>query len=361
MTPQQRTLARHRLRLGIVNVGFWVIIAAAGVFWFVCGDTRDFTANRLGLLSFAALAVQSMFDFIGGALLKPEPRPSMGTFLRSWSRGALVHTMGLTGAALLSFASFRLTGGFCLAILVGTAALALGRRQLLWAVAGVSTQEMPHAGEAILAARTTSPTFTGGIVGFGRHAQSLLPERWLESLPEPELAAEMSRREWQMKEGLPWRSLLLVSGWNLLGGGVGTLALTLAERPPATAMLGHVCWMTLWAFAGLLILPAFSRHAVFAADRAAADSGCDPRDWIERFPSLVGEDGSSTSAVQTIFYPIPSAERRLRHLEKPLAGCVPGNLARSNLYYSWATLTPLGRAVHCNVGCPELWVFPPSA
>ena len=119
--------------------------------------------------------------------------------------------------------------------------------------------------------------------------------------------------------------------------------------------------MTLWAFGGLLLLPALSRPTVFAADRAAADSGCDPRRWISRFPNVVGEDGSSNSTVQTIFYPIPSAEFRLRQLDQPPSGFVPGNLARSNLYYSWATLTLLGRAVHCNVGRPALWVFPPSA
>ena len=35
--------------------------------------------------------------------------------------------------------------------------------------------------------------------------------------------------------------------------------------------------------------------------------------------------------------------------EKPAPRFVPGSLTRSNLYYSWATLTLLGRAVHCNV------------
>ena len=48
-------------------------------------------------------------------------------------------------------------------------------------------------------------------------------------------------------------------------------------------------------------------------------------------------------------------------LANPAAGFVPGNLARNNLYYSWAAFTLLGRAVHCNVGRPALWVFPPSA
>ena len=59
-------------------------------------------------------------------------------------------------------------------------------------------------------------------------------------------------------------------------------------------------------------------------------------------------------AVETIFYPMPSAARRLRQIEKPLTGFIPASLSRSNLYYSWATLTLLGRAVHCNVGRPVL-------
>ena len=66
--------------------------------------------------------------------------------------------------------------------------------------------------------------------------------------------------------------------------------------------------------------------------------------------------------MQAVFYPVPSAARRLLRLEGPRpTGFVPGSLARSNLYYSWAACTLLGRAVHCNVGRPALWVFPPSA
>ena len=191
--------------------------------------------------------------------------------------------------------------------------------------------------------------------------KSLIPERWLANLPKEELAVESGRREWQLENGLPDRAFILVLGWNLIGGFFGSLIFKLAERTPAEALLGHACWMTLWTFGSLLILPTLSRKAVFAADRAAADSGHDPRPWIARFPNLVGEDGSSNSTVQNIFYPIPSASLRLRQLEKPLSGFVAGNLARSNLYYSWATLTLLGRAVHCNVGRPALWVFPPSA
>ena len=127
-----------------------------------------------------------------------------------------------------------------------------------------------------------------------------------------------------MKCKLPGRTLILV-----LGAFSGLLPPGLVQRAPAVALLGYVCWTMLWGFGGLLLLPALSRKAVFAADRSAADSGCDPRDWVERFPRLVGEDGSSKSAVHNIFYPILSASLRLRQLEKPLSGFVPSNLIMS--------------------------------
>ena len=205
------------------------------------------------------------------------------------------------------------------------------------------------------------PAFTGGLVGFGRRAGSVLPAAWRESLPEAELAVEARRREWQIAKGLPGRAFLLVLIWNILGAFVGTLALGLAARAPTTALLGYACWMTLWTFGSLLVFPVLSRKVVFAADRAAADSGLDVRQWITRFPVLIGEDGASRATVQTIFYPIPAAAMRLRALANPTNGFVAGNLARNNLYYSWAAFTLLGRAVHCNAGRPALWVFPPSA
>jgi hypothetical protein len=262
---------------------------------------------------------------------------------------------------LVTYTSVRLTGGFLLGIVLSTVGLAVSRSFLLRAIGGISTRARLHDRANCLVAENTSGAFTGGIFGFGRRARGVVPAHWLTALPREQLAAESSRRQWQIERGLPARAFLLVLGWNLVGASLGSLAFGLAVRPPAEALLGYACWMTIWAFGGLLLLPTLSRNAVFSADRAAADSGHDPRSWIAHFPDLVGEDGSPRSAVQAIFYPIPSVAQRLRRLDQPLPGTVLGNLARSNLYYSWATLTLLGRAVHCNVGQPALWVFPPSA
>lgn len=361
MTPEQFELARRRLWLGITNVGFWVLMAAMGL----CGldryDTSGVGIRHLGPMFLAVLATQAVFDLVGGITLMPGPRPSVTTFLRRWSRGVFGHTLVLATVGIVSALSLRLTGGFGAGIVLTTTALVLGRRQLLRAVAGGLIVEQTRDGETILTVALDDPAFTGGIVGLGRRAKSLLPAGWMTTLPEPELAVESARRRWQIANALPARAFMLVLLWNLLGTSIGTEVFQFAARPPAVALGGHACWMTLWAFASLLVLPALSRNAVFAADRAATGPGHDPRAWITRFPALVGEDGSPDAVVQAIFYPVPSAETRLRRMVHPSTGFVSGNLARSNLYYSWATFTLLGRAVHCNVGRPALWVFPPSA
>ncbi len=361
MTHLQIELARRRLALGITNVGFWVLAAAAGLCWLVNRGGAAPATELLCAIGVAVIAAQAVFDFIGGVTLMPGLRPSVMTFLSGWLRGVLGHTLVLTAVGMVSVFSLRFTGGFSAAIVFTTLALALGRRHLLRAFVGVAPWEHSRDGERTLTVAINDPAFTGGIVGLGRHAKSLMPASWMSTLPMPELAAESSRRRWQIANALPVRAFVLILLWNLLGAFIGTQVFHLAARPPAAALFGHACWMTLWTFASLLVLPALSRKAVFAADRAAADSGHDPRAWITRFTDLVGEDGSPNAAVQAIFYPVPSTELRLRQLGHPSTGVVPGNLARSNLYFSLATFTLLGRAVHCNVGRPALWVFPPSA
>lgn len=359
MTSEQMKLARSRLRLGIANVGFWVVTASGGLYWLTSGGAHGLDTRAGVMMGLAAIVVQAAFDVIGGAWLMPPPAPAPGEFMHRWFRGVIGHSLVLAGIGLLSWASFRFSSGFALAVLIATVGLALGRRKIFRAMAGAAISKIPREGRMNPTATVSDPAFTGGIVGFGRRALSLWPARWLDSLPKSELAVESRRREWQLTNGLNDRALVAVLGWNLTGTSLGTFAFALAHRTPAEALFGHACWMTLWAFVGLLVLPTLSRSAVFAADRAAADSGLAPAGWITRFPDLTGEDGSANAAVQTIFYPIPSVKMRLRSIED--APLVLGSLARNNLYYSWATLTLLGRAVHCNVGRPALWVFPPSA
>ncbi len=216
-----------------------------------------------------------------------------------------------------------------------------------------------EGGETVSVSSVGDPAFTGGIVGFGRGATILLPESWMDRVPRPEMAVEVFRRRWQIKQGLPGRAFLLVLAWNLIGAWIGSFVIDPSVHSLGYALVGLACWMTLWTFVSLLVLPVLGRGTVFAADRAAADAGLDPSGWIRLFPKLTGEDGNSRASLQNIFYPIPSAELRLRSLGESRRELVLGTVARGNLYYSMAGLTLLGRSVHCNVGRPGLWVFPP--
>jgi hypothetical protein len=361
IAPASPSLARRRLSLGITNVGTWVLLSVGGLAWLSSRPADDLGPRLLIVLAACALALQAVGDAFGGLILMPEPRPSLSTFLRRWLRGLLVHTAVLAGVSGVSLLSLRLTGGFGAGIAASMIVLAFGRRQLLFlATGGTSASQSPGNGE-VDAVSVDDPAFTGGIAGLGPRARILLPTRWLAALPAHEVVTEVRRREWQRENGLPLRAFALLVAWNVGGAYIGAQIFDLEERTPAVALASHFCWMTLWAFVSLLLLPVLSRRAVFAADRAITDAGDDPRAWITRFPTLIGEDGSPRAAVQAIFYPIPSAARRLRQLSHPPLGVVPGELARNNLFYSWATCTLLGRAVHCNAGRPALWVFPPVA
>ena len=365
MTSEQSALARRRLSLGITNVGFWVLSAISGLGWLVGNPDGGSSSFPLGLavgMGLAIVSIQAVFDFVGGFVLIPTRHPQPLEFLRRWVRGIVAHSLVLAGVGLVGMMSLQWTGGFCVGLVLSTVALAFGRSLLHRMIAGASIREVTlESGETLLATPVEDPAFTGSIVGWGRRAKSLLPARWMDALPAAERAAELHRRRWQIAQGLPVRAFLLILFWNLLGTFLGTMAFNLADRPPGLALIGHACWMTLWTFLSLLVMPTVSRGAVFAADRAAADAGTDPRGWIRLFPQFTGEDGSPRAAIQNIFYPIPSAQTRLERLAFSPPGFVAGNLARSNLYYSWASFTLLGRAVHCNVGRPSLWVFPPSS
>ena len=67
--------------------------------------------------------------------------------------------------------------------------------------------------------------------------------------------------------------------------------LDLPGLPIGAALMGQACWLTLWSFLGLLVLPSLGRATVFAADRAAAAAGFDSPGWIRRSPVPPGESG----------------------------------------------------------------------
>ncbi len=360
MTDIQIKTAKYRLLLGISNVGLWVIAAVLGLVWRAPLGASALALTELFKGLIAGLVIQALFDLAGGMVFMPATAASSGGGLRLWLRGVFGHSALLCAIGVLSYWSFRWSNGFCLSVVLSSLGLFLWRQQILGLVSGTRVHPTKVAGAAAWSADSRDPSFTGGTVGLGRYAKILLPEPWQLNLTGAQLHTLVQRRLWEMKNNLPARSLLFVLLWNLTGCRAGSVFLELPGRLPESALVLQFCWMTLWGFLGLLLLPTLSRSAVFAADCAAVASGCDAGDWIQQFPNITGEDGNARTVLQRVFYPIPSAQERLRALGKAPALPVIGNVARTNLFLSLATLTLLGRCVHCNVGRPELWVFPPS-
>jgi hypothetical protein len=360
MTDIQIRTAKRRLVLGISNVGFWVLISATGLAWLAPSNSPQIEQTDLLKWILAAVAIQGLFDWVGGTVLLPGSLGESKGFLTRWGRGVVVHTLLLYATGVLNYWSFRLSGGFCAGVTVSSLALFLWRRQVFRLVSGARVRLSPVAGTDCWTAKAQDPSFTGGVCGAGQKAIVLLPEAWAVGLTTSEIKTVLQRRLWEIQNQLPARAFLFVLCWNLAGCGIGSALLEIPGRAWEPALLLHCCWMTLWGFVGLLLLPTASRSTVFAADRAAEARGCDVTGWIQRFPRITGEDGNSKNLVQRVFYPIPSARERLHGLGNRPALPVVGNAARMNLFLSLATLTFLGRCVHCNVGRPELWVFAPS-
>lgn len=201
--------------------------------------------------------------------------------------------------------------------------------------------------------------YTGGVVGMGRWSRIVIPLGWL-SFSREQLAVVIARRTLSVRSGLYWKGVLAALMWNI-GGLAVCLAVSASPAGTLAWLVEVICWFTLWSFAGLLILPTASRHASLRTDQLLAEHGVDQGLILAAADSLVQlQDGERARSVliETIFHPIPSVQRRGGpHPPTPFAAW---HLARTTLFLSWSCLGLLARAVHCNVGRPELWAMPPS-
>jgi hypothetical protein len=315
-------------------------------------------------------------DLLGGHAVVRERLP-VPAWLAGWLRGVAVQfaVWAVAAAALLCAAR---AGGAPAALLAGVAlqlALLAARGAIARAAAplSVTTPAAPlaeaarAAGVAPARVRTVA-TFDGGFVGgwlgaLPGRAVLWVPASWL-TMPRPALVAALARRRATLALGLHGRGVLLAVGWNALG-----LALALvapgADARTAAGLLTVVAWATLWSFVGLLVLPTPSRRAVHVGDRAAAAShgAAGLREAIVWLDVRQDDEPARPRGVETVFHPVPARTLRLAALDgayTPPTTLAAHQAARHALYLAWALLSPLSRAVHCNVGRPALWVVWPG-
>ena len=214
--------------------------------------------------------------------------------------------------------------------------------------------------EGVILLRSPYPHLTGGVVGVGREI-AVLPEGWEERFGTPASELLLKRRQALITGGSRRYGLLLALLWNLAGFCAAYFAAGGTES--VAGLVSFSLYATLWAFLGVLFLPTPSRGAVFQGDALALEAGGDRAQLealIVRLDRDQDDEAGRDPAVETIFHPIPSSARRLDRLGTPPPRLAFWHAARTALYLSWASLSLLSRAVHCNVGRPEVWVFLPS-
>lgn len=382
--PSRMTYARARLFLGISGVGTSVLIASALLFWHVPARTLSNSGAQslpeavASLLVVLLIGVAALFTFdvLGGAIVVRDRAP-VPVFLARWLRGVAVQLFVWTVSATALMAAARL-GGTISVVLVFVAlqfALAALRAPLMRVIASFRsvpvTDRLRHvaaragiAAERIDVLASSDEGFVGGWSGIVPR-RLVLPARWLD-LADDALVAALQRRRIIAESGAHLRGVLGAITWNTLGLAF-VLAFTGAEIGTAAGMLTLAAGMTLWAFLGVLLLPTPSRAAVLAVDAAAAREvgAAVMQDAIERLDRWQDDEPKRSAGVETIFHPVPSRFAR----EANLAAATQQNgvtadhahhVARHALWLGWATLSPISRAVHCNVGRPALWAMLPG-
>lgn len=371
-TTAQTTMsyARARLYLGVSGVGTWVVIAALALLFrlperILSTQVSWSLTNVTQLLTVILLYafIQGAFDLFGGFVLPKEYgryTPSLAGFVGHWFRGAALHGAVLLVVGLALLAAARL-GGFALALLVFvllSIGLVYGQILLARLLGGLGTERK----DGVLLLRSPYPHLTGGVAGLLKPVVAV-PKAWEERFSPQTFNLLVKRKEKLIEKGSRRTGLAAALLWNTAGF---VLAYLLAGGTASVAgLVNFSLWSTLWAFVGVLVLPTLSRRAVFQGDALAVSSGQEVTlltDALKALDRDQDDEFRRRQGVETVFHPIPSVARRIERLEVRDAPprLATWHVARTTLYLSWANLSFLSRAVHCNVGRPEVWVFLPS-
>ncbi len=367
------TYARARLRLGITAVGTFVVLAAGALVLHAPARILDGVGGTAGADAVALAAVMGLaalvalpYDVLGGFVLprrhgRPHPAPTR--FLAGWARGVAVLLGVSVASGTLLLAAGRAGGrpAALVAFLALTALLLVLQEPLARLVGGL---RRVRGARGVIVLEGDDPGFSGGFAG--PRAIPVLPARW-ERLLEPRALALLLERRAAIRASGAWsRGLALALAWNGLGFGLASF-LPGAGVSAVSELVTTALGFTLWTFLGLLLLPTPSRRATVAADaRVVADEGSRAAlaAAVETLDALQDDEPERAPGVEAVFHPVPSVRNRLRSLAGARGPRARGpgawHVARTALYLSHAGLSLLPRAVHCNAGRPELWVYLPA-
>lgn len=364
-----------RLKLGMTAVGFMTLASTAALISGFASSLhdliRDTGMNDLMIFPAFALLFMStmlMFDLAGGFILprkfgiKPHTTPA--TYLK----GVLTHGILLCLSILTIHLGGVIAGmaGSLLAILLLSCAAIAFQHPLACLVGSLTHAAAPPSCSAD---ETQSPdsvcinshdtSFSGSITGLPGNEKILLPLQWENTLGNTGMSVLDRRRQLIIKHGWRNRGLALAFIWVCASW---ILASLIAGFPDGTVTttLNTVFCSSVFHFLGLLILPTPTRNMTIYVDRRMKeepDQSDNFESWVQQFSDLTDGEKSRHPWIEKIFHPLPSVQSRLAGSPSPWAAW---NATRTMLFLSIFTGGLLSRAVHCNVGRPDLWIIAPT-
>ena len=388
MSSSNISYARARLLLGVFGVGSIVVTSLALI---VTGMPERILPTAevwqwqdpLSLAAFIGIYICVMMplDFWGGYYL---PRRygrasiSLRSYLGDWVRGTTLQAAVFFVSGMLLLAAGRsagLLGVAAMLLLIMVACLYLQQNHALAEKVQLGQNNQRKLDAALLqldklglrpipvAVRSSRDVgFTGGIVGMPGRETSIVPERWINLLSVEELSVVLARRSVAVSSESRSRGILLAIGW-CLSSFILSASLWGVEIVSVASLVTVLLGAALFTFLGLLILPMISRQSSYQIDQQVADCGVAAEaltGMIEKLDRLQDNEPERSPIIESIFHPIPSVANRKSSSKLVPAVPTAWHAARMTIFLSWASVGLLSRAVHCNVGRPDLWLMLPT-
>lgn len=362
---------KARLLTGVACVGTLVSLATTALYFdgpeAVFSNSPSTPAEEFFsfVIFFAAIVILLFpFDFVGGVLLPAayeSSSPPIVAWLRLWSRSVAVQILFYSVSFFFYLQFGREVGALWLIVLFSTLQIILlAGQELIWQIMTANRNDEISGTTSFVT--HSDQRFVGGIAGLPGFESILIPEGWKVRLQPSDVKILVTRRHAAVNTGLRLRGIIFAMLWNISCFAVA-IVVSGGVVYSVVDLLCVFLWFLLFSFIGLIVLPMFNRRGVFALDQQVATnySPAELQQAICNADRITEQDPDRSASAESIFQPIPCPVRRIQAMadrDRFTAGA--WNVARMALFLSWAFGGPLARAVHCNVGRPELWAILPT-
>lgn len=371
-SSQSLSFPTIRLFLGISSVGLLILLCLSLLttdaipsmtLWILNMGGTEFLVVSTFVTAY--LVVNLPLDFISGYLTPIHYGRLAILKIGPYLKGILVHGF-VIGIAIVTLHGAGQIGGLPLATLALLLLLTLAVQLQLWFAMGVGLQQRRQnpvdfvTDSATIWIESSDPAFSGGIVGLPGRERIILPSKWHKVMGTDHLRYLQMRRMEAIQTGYRTWGIMLAASWILMSFLLSAYLVGFPKGGLSSALELSLL-SSFFHFVGLLLLPTPSRRATLAIDQRIQKRSPmkhDLKDWLQKFSLMTDGELQRNRWIEIIFHPIPSIQNRLDQDQESY--WIAWNSNRMMLYFSTFSGGLLSRAVHCNVGKPELWVMAPA-